>query len=238
MAMVRTILGWFKFMSRRRDHGIVQHVRLTLTPVDEIPHPLINLVAESRYVSGAKLLDLNPTDDDRPAVLFVIEGDRERFAADLDATPEIPDYDLTPLDDGRFYAYLRPETNPVIRDLIGTLTRDSLLINFPVEYRDGSSRLTLIGTRTDLQAAVENLPSGITVEIERVGEYTDYEAVTSVLSERQREAVEVGLALGYYETLGKQRTRISPSDWIVRRTPPPSISKRPKRRSSRPCSTE
>jgi predicted DNA binding protein len=200
MAIVRTILGWFKFMSPRHDHFIVQHVRLTLTPVGEIPHQLISLVAESRHVSRAKLLDLNPTDDDRPAVLFVIEGDRERFAADLDATPEIPDYDLTPLDGDRFYAYLRPETNSVIRDLIGALTRDSLLINFPVEYRDGSSRLTLIGTSTDLQAAVDDLPSGIRVEIERVGEYTDYEAVTSVLSERQREAVEVGLTLGYYET--------------------------------------
>jgi predicted DNA binding protein len=199
MVIVVIILGGFKFIFLRHDHLIMQHVRMTLTPAGETPHPLITLVIESRDISGTKLLDFNVTDDDRPALLFVIEGDREQFATDLNTIPEIPDYDLTPLDDGHFYAYLRPKTNPVIRDLLGTLTHDSLIINLPVEYRDGSARLTLIGTSTDLQAAVDDLPSGIKVEIERVGEYTDYEAITSVLSDRQREAVKVGLALGYYD---------------------------------------
>jgi predicted DNA binding protein len=199
MPIVGTILGGFKFIFRRHTHIIVQHIRMTLTPDGGTPHPLITLVAESSNISGAKLLDFNVTDDDRPALLFVIEGDRERFAANINTIPEIPDYDLTPLDDDRFHAYLRPETNPVIRDMLGTLTRDSLIINLPVEYRDGSARLTLIGTSTDLQAAIDDLPSGIEVEIERVGEYTDYEAITSLLSDRQREAVKVGLALGYYD---------------------------------------
>lgn len=177
----------------------MRHVRLTLTPVGEVPHPLISLAGRSEYVSVAKLLDVNITDDHHPALLLVIEGDRERFAADLDVTPEIPDYDLTPLGDGRFYAYLRPETNPVIRDLLGTLTRDSLIISLPIEYRDGSARLTLLGTSADLQATVDGLPPGITAEIEQIGEYTEHEAITSTLSERQREAVETGLSLGYYE---------------------------------------
>jgi DNA-binding CsgD family transcriptional regulator len=161
---------------------------------------MVEPILESEYVAESKLLDVNLANDDRPTLLFVIEGDRERFAAALDAIPEILDHDLTPIDSGRFYAYLRPETNPAIRDLLSTLTRDGLVISLPVVYRDGSVRVELVGTANVLQNAIDDLPAGIRVHVTQVGEYdTDRESVASALSDRQREAVETGLSLGYYE---------------------------------------
>lgn len=178
----------------------MRHVRLTLTPVGGVPHPLVEPLLESEYVTESKLLDVNLSNDNYPTLLLLIEGDHERFAAAIDAIPEMLDHDLTPIGDDRFYAYLRPETNPVIRDLLSTLTRDGLIIALPVVYRNGSVRVELIGTANVLQAAIDDLPDGIRTDVTQVGEYTtDRESFASALSDRQREAVETGLSLGYYE---------------------------------------
>lgn len=178
----------------------MRHVRLTLTPVGGVPHPLVEPLLESEYVTESKLLDVNLSNDNYPTLLLLIEGDHERFAAAIDAIPEMLDHDLTPIGDDRFYAYLRPETNPVIRDLLSTLTRDGLIIALSVVYRNGSVRVELIGTANVLQAAIDDLPDGIRTDVTQVGEYTtDRESFASALSDRQREAVETGLSLGYYE---------------------------------------
>lgn len=178
----------------------MQHVHLTLTPTNDVPHPLVELILESEYITESKLLDVNLSNDDRPTLLLVIEGDCERFGAAIGAIPEILDHDLTPIDADRFYAYLQPETNPVIRTLLSTLTRDGLIISLPVVYRDGSVQAELVGPTNVLQAAIDDLPGGIRPNITQVGEYnTDRESFASSLSDRQREAVETGLSLGYYE---------------------------------------
>lgn len=59
--------------------------------------------------------------------------------------------------------------------------------------------MPLIETSADHQSVVESLLSVIDVEVGQIGEYTDYDAVTSVPSGRQRGAVETGLLLGYYD---------------------------------------
>lgn len=178
----------------------MKHLRLKITPTKRTIHPVFSLVADRDFVANAQLVHWNIVDSDRPMVLFVIEGDRELFAAELTDLPKVTDFDLTPIDADRFSVHIRPEPTDVIRDMIAMHVHEDILLLHPVDYRNGSAYTSVIGTPASLQTALDSAPSGVHVEVEQVGEYdTDQGSIASVLSDRQREAVEMGLALGYYE---------------------------------------
>ena len=66
----------------------------------------------------------------------------------------------------------------------GCSHRGSLLTVPPVTINDdGTSTFTLVGTESDIQSAVDGVP----------------DSVLGALSERQREAADAALSLGYYD---------------------------------------
>lgn len=102
----------------------------------------------------------------------------------------------------------------------------------PVEWNDdGSSTFTLVGTEADVQAAVEEVPEGIPVDVERVGgRSVRPESVRDELSDRQRETVETAVSAGYYDTPATRRPGRSRRRWRVRARPPRSTSSGRRRR--------
>lgn len=163
--------------------------------------PMHELMKETSSVSERKMLHGNITIDDVDTFIFYIEGDRSIYESHLNRVPTIIDYDITPVDDEDFYVYIRVQTAETEQQLIAAFTRPSLVVIPPIEYRDdGSVHYTIVGSSEDLHAAVDAVPSDIHVTIEQVGDYDQNPLTpTSILTERQREALQLGIDVGYYD---------------------------------------
>lgn len=178
----------------------MKHVRLTMRAPDGAIHPVFDMLTRSAHVERVTGLHWNVSGD-RLGILHYVEGDPDEYAAELDAIPSVLDYELLPTDDGAFYAYHRCTLDDAARDLWETVTGGTLLVVPPVEFGcDGAATFSVYGPDEELQAAIDGFPEPIGVEIDAIGTMAGAPQVTAAtLSDRQREAVEAALSLGYYE---------------------------------------
>lgn len=180
----------------------MKRVRMTFRPDGVAVHPVYDLIAGGAdYLSDVRLVNWNVSAD--PAgFLLRAEGEAERFAADLEAIPEVVHQDFIHVDDHAFYVYHTCEKTPMTDALFDAFSLQSLLVVFPMEYHDdGSATVSVVGPGPDVETVLETVPDGIDVEIEAVGgPAVGSDGVVSRLSDRQREAVEVGIEVGYYDT--------------------------------------
>jgi predicted DNA binding protein len=180
----------------------MKRVRMTLRPVGVEVHPVYDLLAGGAdYLSDVELVNWNVSAE--PAGFLVrAAGDADRFAADLEAIPEVLHQAFIRTGEGTFYVYHTCEKTPLTDAVFDAFSLRSLLVVFPMEYHDdGGATVTVVGPEPDLQAALAALPEEIGVDIEAVGgPAVRGDGVLSRLSERQREALEAGIAVGYYDT--------------------------------------
>lgn len=178
----------------------MKHIRLRLTPGNETIHPLFTIMTDPEYVSLAQMVDWNIGDTEQPTLLFAVEGNPDRIESELDSTSHLTDYELIPIDQGRFYLRVRPKPTPLTRKLFQMYTERDLVILHPVVYHGGCAHVSLLGEPVDLQVAVEKFSSGVDVTVERVSDFLPRtDTVISLLSPRQREALETAFELGYYK---------------------------------------
>ncbi|MFC4551272.1 MULTISPECIES: helix-turn-helix domain-containing protein [Halorussus] len=179
----------------------MRRLRVTFYASDVEVHPLHTLLAERAYVESAQMVHWNAAGETLTHV-FRVEGDRERFAAELAEMPEVCSFDLTPVEGERFYAYVRAETTPLQREMFRTYEEGGLVVTSPLQHTDGGGvSFDVVGTPAALQAAFESAPDGVRVDVERVGGSgaDGADAALGALSPRQREAVAAALELGYYD---------------------------------------
>lgn len=179
----------------------MRYLRFTLHHSDTTIEPTHKLMKETDSVSEYKLLHGNITNDDLHTFMLYIEGEHSAYLSHLNRLPNVIDYDITPIDDESFYVYVRVQTAETEQRLIAAFTRPSVVVIPPIEYRDdGSVRYTIIGSPEDLDAALDAVPSSIQVTIEQVGEYDQNQsAPASILTDRQCEALQLGIEVGYYD---------------------------------------
>lgn len=178
----------------------MRQVRLTVTPLDPSVHPFFALTTPEGPIDEAHSLYCNVADTSRPTYLFGIRGDPDRIADALADRSEVVAYDISRDTDDMCYVILQIEVNEFGRAIFDAFSRDSLTLVLPVVYTRGRATMELVGAHKALQEFVDALPSDLQVDIEAVGGFTDGDSAASVLSERQREAVEAALDLGYYQT--------------------------------------
>jgi predicted DNA binding protein len=180
----------------------MRYLELLGRPPSAAPR-FFRLVADSTHVEEARLLEWNPSTEDALTALYVIDGDADAFRGELDDASVIVEFELTRVDDGRFYLLVvgRPSAAPLFQQVIDAVTRKGLIVATPVVYREGTVRFRIVGPTDVLQSMVEAVPPGFEVEIHEIGTFPDAAtAPTTALSERQRAAVTTALELGYYET--------------------------------------
>ncbi len=178
----------------------MKRVRITIDPTELPLRPLYHRLTRDDRVERTHIVNWNVSDPPT-GFLFRIRGRYETLEPELDESPHVEEYELLPLTDRECYCFITGEATPGSRQLFENFTRGSLLTVPPVSLNpDGTSTFTLVGTQADIQAAVEGIPDPVTVTVEEVGgERVATDSVVGALSPRQREAVEVALALGYYD---------------------------------------
>ncbi|QLH78096.1 helix-turn-helix domain-containing protein [Halosimplex rubrum] len=163
-------------------------------------HPMYGVMTNAPFVERATALQWNFTGD-ALGILHYVEGDADAFAAAADDIGEVVGYDIEPVGDDAFYAYVRDATTAALAALFDPVSRGGIVVVPPVVYgADGTVTLTIFGPDEELQAAMGEIPEPIEVTVEAVGSLaTSRVAPTARLTDRQREAVEAGLDLGYYD---------------------------------------
>lgn len=177
----------------------MKYIRVTATPNLEAAPQVFQLLATSKHVTEARLLGWNFTGSEVVTTLFAVKGDYEGFRSALADIPEIVEADVTPDGDGQFYflATIRP---PLFKEIFETFTRHGLMVITPVLYRDGEVHARFVGRSDVVQTALDHIPSAINVDIHEIGERGfEHESAAATLSQRQQEAVQAAVELGYYE---------------------------------------
>lgn len=133
--------------------------------------------------------------------LYHIRGEYDGLAADLDGADYVVDYEILPQGDRECYCFFAGELTAGSRALLEEFSRRNLLAVPPICLnRNGTITVTLVGTEAGIQEAVEATDDRVSVTIDAVGgERVATDSVVGALSPRQREAIEVALALGYYD---------------------------------------
>jgi hypothetical protein len=180
----------------------MKHVRVTLDAdgdEGEI-HPMYDLLANAEYIDRATLIDWNFSGDEF-GVLQYTKGDIDRFRAAIEAAPIVIDYELTQIGERECYAYVRDATTEPQRELFEIIERSPVTVVSPIEYSaSGAASYSVFGPPDEIQAAIEKIPDPIEVTVEQVGSMRSTPGLLeTVLSDRQREAVEAALDAGYYE---------------------------------------
>lgn len=175
----------------------MKSVRLRIEHTEETIHPMHRFVCESPAIEREVLLE-GRTDDGVRTLLFYVEGSMEAYESVLEAQDEIIEYDLRPEGEAGFFLYVRAPNHDREALLVDTLDRETVVIVPPTEFRpDMTMVVTLVGHSDDLVSIVDSVPETLDVEVLDVGSYD--RAVTTPLTDRQREAVEAAREVGYYE---------------------------------------
>lgn len=103
------------------------------------------------------------------AFLLRIYGDVDRFVALLKNDETTSEYELLRVTETETYCFVTGIGTPDARALWENFKRGSLMTVPPAEWNvDGSYTFTLVGRDTNIQTAIECLPSTVRVEIELV----------------------------------------------------------------------
>lgn len=180
----------------------MKHVRVRITADGreaEI-HPMYDVWVNAAFIERAIALQWNFTGN-ALGILHYAVGDADAFEATIADIPEVISYEMVRTGANAFYVYIRDATTDALGDLFGPITEDGLIVVPPIRYRDdGTVMFSLFGPETEIQAAVEAVPPPVDLTIEEI---SGLERMTPIvetrLSERQREAVEAAIELGYYE---------------------------------------
>jgi predicted DNA binding protein len=178
----------------------MKHVRLTMRAPEAAVHPVFDMLTGADHVETVTGLHWNFSGD-RLGILHYVEGDRDTYVEDLTAIDAVLDHDVAQAGEDAFYVYHRCVVDGGARELFETFSRGSLLLVPPIEFGDdGTATFSLYGESAEIQAAIEDVPDPVDLEVDAIGSMSDTPEVTdAALSERQREAVEAALAIGYYD---------------------------------------
>jgi hypothetical protein len=180
----------------------MKYLRLHLGQDSSVIHPMHEFVASHEAYGSYRLLQWNPAVGQTNTMIFHAEGPPDPYADALDDVETVLEHEVLPADGEAFYVYVRERLNAGARRLTDAFTRGSLVVMPPIEYRnDRTIGLTVVGTATALQRALDEAPAGVAVDVQRIGQYDAGRMdAASALSERQSAAVTVALDRGYYET--------------------------------------
>ncbi len=177
----------------------MQYVDLLVDQPPSMRHPMDRFLREEDAIEREALLTWNVTPDGEEYALFSVEGDIDRYHDRIDEVDNVLDYNLTPVDDRHFYAYIHQATRDAEREMRAAFARRNLVVVPPIRYDESGMHLTVVGGGADLTELVDDFPASIDVTVEAVGEYDRHHGTPAgSLTDRQLEAVETAVRLGYY----------------------------------------
>lgn len=179
----------------------MKYLELTLEQAERFRHPMESFIVESDAVGREELVSFNFSGaEDEEYLLFYVEGDLPTYEGAISGVDSVRDYQLTPIDDDRFYAYVVQEEREPYTAFRRPFDERNLVLVPPVVWPgDDTIRMTVVGDGEDLRGLIQEIPDAIGVDVERIGDYDRrHGTVAGDLTDRQYEAVRVAVETGYY----------------------------------------
>nr|WP_238717412.1 helix-turn-helix domain-containing protein [Natronorubrum halophilum] len=150
-------------------------------------------------MNGEAIHYINLLDDGTGVALYQLRGDLKQSTEVLEADPEVLSVERSEASDGLVYLHFR--ANALMTDLLSIFRRYEIVVDWPMEYTDqGGLRVTTIGEDKKIREAIAEIPDGIQIVLEGIGEYhPDMRQLASLLTDRQQELLELAIDEGYYE---------------------------------------
>lgn len=179
----------------------MRYVEGLLTPQRGWFHPIERRIRDTPGVENERILQMQLLEDGTVTTMYELSGDRELVEFAAEHMPELITYQLSPMQD-RIVTYAHLEPNEMLRGLLEIPLRYKIVPDFPIEFVAGDSvRLTIVGDETQIREAMDAVPDGIDIELEKLGDYApENERLLSRLTERQREVAGIAVEMGYYDT--------------------------------------
>lgn len=180
----------------------MNHVRLCLDPGDHAAavHPMFDLLVNAPYIERATNMHWNYTGDEF-GVMHYVEGDIDAFREAIEGVETVEEYELTRVSEDAFYTYVRDAANPQVHEAFEIVFQDPVVIVPPVEFTaEGTVTFSVFGPSGAVQAAIDRFDEALDATVTEVtGLERTPGMFESRLSDRQRDAIDAALELGYYE---------------------------------------
>ncbi|WP_265110048.1 helix-turn-helix domain-containing protein [Halosolutus halophilus] len=181
----------------------MKYLDVRLRQPDWMLHPMQRFIREEDVVRYEELRawSIRPESDVEYALYYVeVAGDPGRYRDAIDRVDSIVEYELAPIDDDALNVWVCEETRPESRAWRGAFEDRHLIVVPPVRFDDEAAMgMTIVGDGADIQAVLADLPDAIDVTIDEIGTYDRRGGtVAGALTERQLDAIDTALAIGYY----------------------------------------
>ncbi|WP_231187204.1 helix-turn-helix domain-containing protein [Haladaptatus sp. DYF46] len=165
-------------------------------------HPTVHgLHATESAPARKSILHFNVLDDGTMVMLAHIHGDPGRTCQLIEQNPGVIEYSVSDEGDGTGLMYLHSRLPDQMRGIIRPLDEHEVFFESLEYVSEDEIRMTMIGeTNEILQRALAEIPDEIDITVERIGAYSaGTNDLSGLLTDRQREILEIAMELGYYE---------------------------------------
>jgi hypothetical protein len=164
-------------------------------------HPMHQFAVETDdAVSEYELLSAWPTPDGGATLLLRFVGDADAYRTALDAVGSVVDYRVSGGAGDAVYVYARDTQEYAPGYTIRDVLEPGLVVVPPLVFHtDGSASGAFVGPPERVQSVVDAVADDVSVSVEEVTTYGRHGAEAGGrLTDRQFEAVEAAVNLGYY----------------------------------------
>lgn len=179
----------------------MKYVSLTLTRPPAQRNDMHTFIVETPGYEETALLRWNASRPGIDVFLFRVLGPIEPYREAIRQPSFVREFDLTPIDDDAFYAYVENEPRDVDESFQAPFLENHVLTVPPIVFdADGTTKLRVVGHSDTLQQVIAELPEHVDVTVDEIGEFdAPWAAPVASLTDRQRDALDAAFALGYYE---------------------------------------
>jgi hypothetical protein len=163
---------------------------------------LDQLFSDESRVRRDRIYNLTLLEDGTFVLLGRVQGDLAFAREVLGSASEVIGFSISGQNNGRGLIFVHARPPSAVERLLKLRREYAVFFDFPIEMtKEGQLEITIVGERNDeILAVLDKIPPEIDVTVERIGAYIESPlALTDLLTERQREILDIALKCGYYE---------------------------------------
>jgi len=187
----------------RETHYVdeMKALQLTLTYSEGGFHEVDTAIRDIDGISRNQIIDIRKHSDGACVLMYHMSGDNiEAVDRILEDHPTvIRSVRLSETEEWFLFVHL--ESGSPLTELLEIVERYALLLDRPISVDDDRTTVNVGGSKQLLQRSLDDIPDSVTVSVDKIVDYTPgSHSVLSLLTERQREALETAIEMGYYDS--------------------------------------
>jgi predicted DNA binding protein len=177
----------------------MRYATVVITPREGGLNPADSVLVASPAVERDVVHQVNLLNDGTIVMLYALRGNIEEAVQELQGCDSVIAVDGSGEGEGLIYLHIEPDETSL--QLMEIIQDNEVVLQTPLECtRGGGLRVTIVGDDATIQRAVDDVPDGVTVSLEGIGDYhPEADKLYGTLTARQREVLETAVEKGYYE---------------------------------------